>query len=196
MLCPFAQHSAVNVVRATNPGQYSPQNGATYSYAWRGLGDIARLVRAKVGLRVATVSRGGWDDHVDQNLAVSTGGTKYGNRVGELADALWNFYLDLGDAMSEVTVVVMSEFGRTVYENGDLGTDHGRAGAMLVMGRSIKGRKVYGPWPGCAESPRRGLKVTTDYRTVMAEIIDRRGGNARIAEVFPDLARVPYLGLT
>ena len=187
--------NAVNVIKAVNPAQYAPQNGATYTYSYRAFGDIARLVRAKVGLQVATFGRGGWDDHFNQEEPQASGGTRYSNRVAELSDALWNFYLDLGDAMNEVTVVVMSEFGRTVVENGDIGTDHGRGGVMLVMGRGIKGKKVYGPWPGCAESPRRGLTVTTDYRTVLSEILERRCGNPRIGQVFPDLARVPYLGL-
>lgn len=188
--------NAVEVVRTSNPAQYAPQNGATYTYSYRAFGDIARLVRARVGLQVATFGRGGWDDHFNQEEPQANGGTRYSNRVGELSDALWNFYLDLGDAMNEVTVVVMSEFGRTVFENGDIGTDHGRGGVMLVMGRGIRGKKVYGTWPGCAESPRRGLRVTTDYRTVLSEVFERRCGNSRIGRVFPDLARVPYLGVT
>ena len=115
-----------------------------------------------------------------------------------LAQGLQGFAQDLGDRMQRVVVVVMSEFGRRIAPNDAGGTDHGRASAMLVIGGGIRGGKVYGHWPGLAtdELDEQGnLRVTTDYRDVLAEIVDRRLKNPAIDRVFPGL-KPKYLGFT
>src|SRR4030095_9316423 len=116
------------------------------------LRQIAQLVKADVGLEVAFADMQGWDTHVGQ-----------GAERGQLALRL----RDLGDKMADVVVLTMSEFGRTVAENGNRGTDHGHATAMLVMGGGIRGGRVYGRWPGLGQHQLfegRDLAVTTDFR--------------------------------
>jgi uncharacterized protein (DUF1501 family) len=113
------------------------------------------------------------------------------------AEALAAFYKDLGERMSSVTVVTMSEFGRTFAENGSNGTDHGYGNAMFVLGGGIRGKKVYAQWPGLAREQldRFGdLKVTTDYRDVLAEIVSVRMLNSRLSSVFPGFSP-SFLGL-
>jgi uncharacterized protein (DUF1501 family) len=91
--------------------------------------------------------------------------------------------------MNRVTVVVMSEFGRRITPNLSQGTDHGRGTAMLLLGGGIRGGKVYGRWPGLAPEQldnHGNLPVTTDYRHVLAEVVERRLKNAAVPKVFPD----------
>jgi uncharacterized protein (DUF1501 family) len=150
------------------------------------LRQVACLIRARVGLEVAFLDRGGWDTHVGQGgvtgwLAI---------QLQDIGDSLAAFAKDLGsDGLRRVTVVVMTEFGRRVQENSGLGTDHGRASAMFVLGGGIHGGKVYARWPGLEPHQLEegiDLKVTTDYRDVLAEIVaKRRGGAATLSSVFP-----------
>jgi uncharacterized protein (DUF1501 family) len=108
--------------------------------------------------------------------------------MGELAGGLAAFYEDLQDKASNVTVMVMSEFGRRLQENSGLGTDHGHGNMMMVMGGGIVGGQVYGRWPGLAEEQLAGpgdLEITTDYRDVLGEIIGKRLNNPNTADVFP-----------
>ena len=122
------------------------------------------------------------------------------NRLRDYGLALAAFAKDLGSRMGDVTLVTMSEFGRTVKENGNRGTDHGHANVMLLLGGGVKGGKVYGRWPGLDSShlyENRDLAVTTDFRDVFAEILEKRLGIAELKPVFPgyDLARERRLGL-
>lgn len=172
---------------------YQPDNQAVYptSPLGRKLLEVARLIKAEVGLEVATVDMGGWDTHVDQFNRLK-------KMLTGVAQALKAFEQDLGERLKRVTVVVLSEFGRRAYENKGLGTDHGRATAMFVFGGGIRGGKVYGKWPGLERDQLDNdgnLRVTTDYRDVLAELVERRLGNARAAEVFPD-HKPQYLNLT
>ena len=151
----------------------------------------AQLLKAEVGLEVATVDLGGWDAHVAQATLMEV-------QMKQLGQALQAFHADLGDRMERVTVVAMTEFGRRVHENSGLGTDHGRGSAMFLMGGGIRGGKVYGRWPGLRadQVDRDGnLRVTTDYRDILGEIVERRLGNPHLANVFPDY-QPAYLGLT
>ncbi len=106
------------------------------------------------------------------------------------------FVADLGtERWANTTIVVVSEFGRRVEENSGAGTDHGRAGVMMVMGGTgVSGGKVHGTWPTlapeCLEGPG-DLKVTTDYRSVLSEVIESHMGNPNIEDVFPGLSRQP-----
>jgi uncharacterized protein (DUF1501 family) len=127
---------------------------------------------------------GGWDNHVNE------GGVKgqLANRLQEFGDSLAAFHTDMGDRMADVTVLTMSEFGRTAHENGNRGTDHGHAHAMFVLGGAVKGGKVYGDWPGLKDHQLhegRDLALTTDFRDVFAELAMRHLGVEDPAGIFP-----------
>jgi uncharacterized protein (DUF1501 family) len=143
------------------------------------MAQVARLVRAEVGLEVACVDLDGWDTHF-----VQAGGLQ--GRAEELAKGLATFREQVRGR--RVTVVVLTEFGRRVEENVTLGTDHGRGSVMFVTGPAVKGGKVFGKWPGLGPEVLEGpgdLPVTTDYRDVLAEIVAKRLGNERTEAVFP-----------
>lgn len=150
------------------------------------LREIARLVRADLGVEVASCDHDGWDTHFVANQLVP-------GLAGHLADSIAAFREDLGDAMERVVVVVMTEFGRRAYENTSLGTDHGRGSVLFVLGGGVRGGRVIGDWPGLDEDRLEGpgdLAVTTDYREILAEIVRDRLGNPNGADVFPDLSFV------
>ena len=177
---------AVNYLKQVNPAQYKPENGAQYPRTPFGnaLLQIAQLIKAGVGLEIAFTDIGGWDTHVNQ-----------GNSRGQLANLLQQFssglaalHQDLGQRMDDVIVLTMSEFGRTVRENGNRGTDHGHANAMFVIGNSVRGGQVYGKWPGLKNDELyegRDLALTTDFRDVFGEIAARHLGTADLKSVFP-----------
>jgi uncharacterized protein (DUF1501 family) len=183
---------AVKMLKAANPQRFPPANGAQYPRGRLGesLRQIAQLIKADVGLEVAFADVGGWDTHANQ-----------GNERGQLAQRLTEFsqglaalYRDLGDRMSDVVVLTMSEFGRTVRENGNRGTDHGHATAMLVLGGPVKGGRMVGPWPGLAREQLyegRDLAVTTDFRHLFAEVAGRHLGVPTPAPLFPGFSTNP-----
>jgi uncharacterized protein (DUF1501 family) len=162
-------------------------------YPGGGLGNqlatIARVIKANVGLEVAQADYGGWDTHSAQGGA--QGG--YSNHLGHLADCLVAFNKDLGSRMDRVLVLVMSEFGRTVQDNGASGTDHGRGGFMLAMGNMCKpapkGQYVHGIWKGMEDlDGGRFLPVHTDFRLVFGEALNRLYGIDPIkSKIFPEL---------
>jgi uncharacterized protein (DUF1501 family) len=173
------------------PQDYEPAGSAAYpeSDLGQGLRQVALLVRAGVGLEVAALDKGGWDTHVAQG---STSGWLTA-LLEDLARSLDAFATDLGEEMRKVTMVVMTEFGRRVAENGGLGTDHGRASMMMVLGGGVRGGKVLGEWPGLDRDALEGpgdLRVTTDYRNVLAEVLGRNG-DADLAAMFPGLRPRP-----
>jgi uncharacterized protein (DUF1501 family) len=152
---------------------------------------VARLIKAEVGLEAAVLSQGGWDTHLSQAKEIE-------RPMRTLAEGLQVFVDTLGDHIDRVTVVVLSEFGRRVAPNGAGGTDHGRGSAALILGGGIRGGKVYARWPGMAADALDhdgNLPVTTDFRDVLAEIVDRRLGNPKVDQVFPDY-KPNYLGFT
>jgi uncharacterized protein (DUF1501 family) len=145
---------------------------------------VAQLIKAEVGLEVACIDIGGWDTHVAQ------GGVdgQLGNLLSGLDQGLAALYDDIQDRMGQVTIMIMSEFGRRAKENGGLGTDHGHGNMMMVMGGGIIGGRVYGDWPGLSAEQLVGsgdLAITTDYRSVLAEILTKRLNNIRLDDVFP-----------
>ena len=155
---------------------------------------IAQLVKADVGLEVAFADMQGWDTHVGQ-------GAERGQlalRLRDFGGALAAFARDLGDRMADVVVITMSEFGRTVAENGNRGTDHGHATAMLVLGGGVRGGRVYGRWPGLAPDrlfEGRDLAVTTDFRSLFTEVATRHLAVAA-SPLFPGFTAAPAsLGL-
>lgn len=157
------------------------------------LHDVARLVKADVGLRVATVDVDGWDLHAGHGRA---GRGRMHDLLLELSTALAAFAKELGPRLDDVTLVTLSEFGRRAAENGSGGTDHGHGTAVLVLGGGIRGGRVYGRWPGLAvEDLIDGdLAGTTDYRSILVEILSRRCGIRSTADVFPGFTPKP-LGL-
>ncbi|CAN5606921.1 DUF1501 domain-containing protein [soil metagenome] len=177
---------AVNFLKQSNPAQYKPENGAVYpnSQLGRSLMQIAQLIKAGVGLEVAFAEVNGWDTHVNQ------GGPRgqLANLLRDFAASIAAFGADLGSRMDDVVLLTMSEFGRTARENGSRGTDHGHGNAMLVMGNSVKGGKVYGDWKGLGSdqlNEGRDLAVTTDFRDVFAEVANKHLGTKDLNALFP-----------
>ena len=180
---------AVRMMEAFGKQPYNPANGARYPTGKLGqnLLQIARLIKANVGLEVAFTDLTGWDHHVNEVAGRPHLG-QLANLLTEFGQSLAAFYTDLGDRMAEVTVVSMSEFGRTAKENGNRGTDHGHANVMFALGGNIKGGKVYGDWPGLEKEQLyegRDLDLTTDFRDVLGELVLRQLGNSQVAHVFP-----------
>ncbi|MBI2922259.1 MAG: DUF1501 domain-containing protein [Planctomycetes bacterium] len=162
---------------------YVPAGGAKYPEGEYGesLLSVARLIKAGVGLEAACVDLGGWDTHFGQAV-------QFDRLQSDLASGLAAFRRDLGDHLSHTTVVVMTEFGRRAYENTAFGTDHGRASVMYVMGGAVNGGRVVTDWPGMEEGQLEDpgdLRVTIDYRDVLAEVLSKRQAQANLAAVFP-----------
>jgi uncharacterized protein (DUF1501 family) len=151
----------------------------------QGLRDIARLVKARSGLRVATVQLGGWDTHVNHGT-VDSGA--FAPNLKTLAEGLAAFAEELGPDLDRVTVITLSEFGRRVRQNGNNGLDHGHGGVMLLLGGGVDGGTVHGVWPGLSGAnlaDGQDLAVTTDYRGVIAEVLAGRMGVSPAGGVFP-----------
>jgi uncharacterized protein (DUF1501 family) len=183
---------AVRILRAADPERIAPGNGARYPAGPFGnaLKQIAQLIKADVGLEVAFTDLGGWDTHAAEGGARG----QLASRLSEFAAAIAAFARDLGSRMADVTLVTMSEFGRTVRENGDRGTDHGHANVMLALGGGIRGGRVYGKWPGLDGAhlhENRDLAVTTDFRDVFGELLSKRLAVAELDAVFPGYGGEP-----
>lgn len=198
----------IDLIESTAPGDYAPANGAQYpstSFS-DNLQSIAQLIKMDLGLNVATVDLGGWDTHEHQGNTPTAGdqlGGYFGSQLLKpMSDALKAFMVDLDGSCpnwaNRTTVVVMSEFGRRVAQNENDGTDHGHGSVMLVLGGGIRGGWVYGNWPGLANDQlydRSDLKVTTDYRQVLTEILQYRLNNANSGTIFPGFTPTAPLGI-
>lgn len=177
---------AIRMLKEANPQAQGTEHGAEYPRGRLGdsLRQIAQLIKAGLGLEIAFADMGGWDTHVNQ-------GSDQGQlalRLAELGQALAAFATDLGERMRDVCVLTMSEFGRTVRENGTGGTDHGHGTAMLVLGGTVAGKRVVGRWPGLSGEARyegRDVAVTTDFRDLFGEILTRHLGARDLSAVFP-----------
>lgn len=193
--------NAVDIVDLNVTDGYTPANGAVYPDGELGdhLQVLAQMIKLDLGLNVATVDFGGWDTHEDQGQG---SGGYFSEMVDELARALNAFYTDLNgaganDYMSRLTMVVQSEFGRELYENGDDGTEHGYGNRMLVLGGNVVGG-FHGNWPGLAPgqlTDGTDLAVTTDYRQVLSEILTERMGNTQLDTIFPGYTGYTPLGV-
>jgi len=180
---------AVKILRAANPRQYVPRNGAEYPATQLGqrLKQIAQLIKADIGLEVAFADVGGWDTHVNQGAATG----QLALRLDDFARSIAALVTDLGDRMGDVTILTMSEFGRTVRQNGSGGTDHGHASALFVIGGDVKGKKVHGRWPGLEPEQLyegRDLALTTDFRSVFSEVAAKHLGAKKLDVLFPGFA--------
>lgn len=177
---------AMRMLRDADPARYRPANGAAYPRSPFGdaLRQVAQLVKADVGLEIAFAESTNWDHHVNQGAATG----QLATRLDDLARALSAFATDLGEGLADVLVLTMSEFGRSVHENGNRGTDHGHGNVMMALGGPVKGGKVYGRWPGLEAADRfegRDLAVTTDFRDVFGEVVVRHLGTENTVEIFP-----------
>jgi uncharacterized protein (DUF1501 family) len=186
--------AALKIIRNMNqqaPNQQFNQQYLQGGELGRGLMQIAKLIKADVGVETAFAEMGGWDHH--------------GNEPGQMANqlrlfsmALSAFCQDMGDRMEDIVLVTMSEFGRTAQENGNNGTDHGHGNVMMVLGGPVQGGKVYGKWPGLAPeqlNEGRDLAVTTDFRDVLGEVVTGHLGQKDLEPVFPGFKRGKPVGL-
>jgi len=152
----------------------------------RALSEVARVIRGDVGVRVITVDQGDWDMHADLGTA-ERGWLRDNTR--ELAAAIAAFFGDLGDQTDKVTLVTISEFGRRVVENDSGGLDHGYGNVMFLAGAGVRGG-YHGTMPPLTGDLDSDVPVTTDYRSVLAEVVSRRFG-ASTAAVFPRFTPEP-----
>jgi uncharacterized protein (DUF1501 family) len=156
---------------------------------------LASLIQRDSSVRVAFAALGGWDTHVNQG---NTKGQLAGH-LQPLAEGLATLKKDLGPAYNDTVILVISEFGRTVHENGNGGTDHGHGNVMWVMGGGVNGGKVYGEWPGLSGDrlyQQRDLAITTDFRTGIGTIVERHMGftDTNLQTIFPDMPQ-PQSGI-
>jgi uncharacterized protein (DUF1501 family) len=190
--------AAMKIIRSISQQPNTPLNGPSGGPQYgqggelgRSLQQIARLIKADVGVEAAFAEIGGWDHHGNENPQLS-------NLLRQFGSALAAFSQDMGDRMGDIVVVTMSEFGRTAQENGNGGTDHGHGDVMMVLGGPIRGGKVYGTWPGLEKEQLfegRDLAVTTDYRAVLAELVSGHLEQTNLAQVFPGYQPGESLGL-
>ncbi len=174
---------AIAALKKINPGSYVPSNGAVYPGGRFGqsMKQIAQLVKAEVGVEVAFAEMGGWDTHTGQAARLNQQLRDFGQGIAAL-------YHDLGDKMSDVVILTMSEFGRTVRPNGTNGTDHGHATCFFALGGDVQGGKVLGHWPGLAPEQlyeNRDLALTTDFRAVFGEVAVKHLGAQGLSKIFP-----------
>jgi uncharacterized protein (DUF1501 family) len=183
---------AIDMLRKADPSRFQPENGADYpkSRVGQTLQQVAQLLKVDIGMEVGFVDTGGWDNHVNEGGAQG----QMSNLLRDMGQGLAAFHQDLGDRMEDIVVVTMSEFGRTAHENGNRGTDHGHANCMFVMGGPVKGGKVYGKWPGLGPgqlNEGRDLALTTDFRSVLGEVIGGHLGSNNLHAVFPGFDNSP-----
>ena len=175
---------AVHMLSAAEIERYRPADGAEYPSTPLGnaLRQIALLIKSDVGLEVAFAESGGWDTHVQQ------AGT-FARQARDLAQSMHAFWTDLGPFQDQVLLTTMTEFGRTVRENGSGGTDHGHGSCLFVLGHGIDGGKVHGVFPQGLEPGAlyegRDLPVTTDFRAVFCELAGKHLGVKDDAKLFP-----------
>ena len=147
----------------------------------RSLMTLAQAIKLDIGLRVATVDFDGWDTHFDQ-------ADDFARQTDSLSSALMAFWRDLRHRRDDTCVVVMSEFGRRLRANRSGGTDHGHGNAMMVLGGTVRGRRMLGHWPGLANDALNDgadLAITTDYRHILAEVMARHMQTPDLADLFP-----------
>lgn len=191
-----AGEAALNALDIIGTGEYRPAPGVSYpqyhSFS-ESLKTVAQMIKMDVGLRAATVDLGGWDTHENQQSPWDRNGVGgyFYDQLNVLARGLLAFFQDISQHTHRTTVIVMSEFGRTLRENANYGTDHGHGNIMLLLGGGINGGKIYGSWPGMAGDQLfdgRDLRITTDYRHVLSELLVTRLGNRpeNLPIIFPN----------
>lgn len=162
---------AIKMLQKTNVKGYAPANNARYPFSPLGnaLKQIAQLIKMEVGLEVAFAESGGWDTHLNQGTENGT----FARNAKDFSESITALWTDLGQLQDEVTIMTMTEFGRTVRQNGTGGTDHGRASCSFILGNQVAGGKVHGNMKSLAIDnleDRRDLPVTTDFRAIFSEV--------------------------
>ena len=180
---------ASRTLRDIKMDSFPPAHGAAYPTSPLGkrMRQIAQVIEADLGVEMVVTDCGGWDTHVNQGAAKG----QLANRLDDLAQSLGAFATDLTDRLAEVCVVTVTEFGRTVKENGTAGTDHGHGSVMMVLGGKVRGKKVYGRWRGLAPEALfegRDVPVTTDHREVWSEVLRAHVGVRDLSAIFPGYA--------
>ena len=182
---------AVRMIESLGRTPYAPANGAQYQGDFgRNLQQVARLIKADVGVEAAFADIGGWDHHSNEAPQLS-------NLLQQFGTSLAAFARDMGDRMEDIVLVTMSEFGRTAKEDGNGGTDHGHGNVMMVVGGSVRGGTICGDWPGLEPEQlyeQRDLAVTTDFRDVLGELASGHLGQ-KVDQVFPGYTPGKALGL-
>jgi uncharacterized protein (DUF1501 family) len=182
---------AVRMIESINRRPYTPENGAQYVGGFgNGLQQVAKLIKADAGVEVAFADIGGWDHHSNETGQLN-------NVLREFGTSLAAFIRDMGDRLADIVLVTMSEFGRTVKENGNTGTDHGHGNVMFVLGGPVRGGNIYGRWPGLEPEQlyeQRDLAITTDFRDVLAGLVSIHLGQ-KSEQVFPGYRPGQPLGL-
>ena len=183
---------AVRMLRSADPAHYTPSHDAKYPATPFGnsMKQTAQLLKANLGVEAAFSDIGGWDTH--QNQGGATG--QLAGRLKEFSEAIAAFWQDMGSAAEDITLVTMSEFGRTAHQNGTGGTDHGHANVMFVLGGGVKGGRIYGRWPGVSNeqlNEGRDLVVTTDFRNVLGEAAYKTLGTRNLEQLFPGARLAP-----
>ncbi len=178
---------AIKMLQKTDTKNYKPIKGVVYPATALGnsLKQIAQLIKMDVGLEVAFAESGGWDTHFNQGTDTGI----FARNVNDLSDSIMAFWTDMGTLQDDVTVMTMTEFGRTVKQNGTGGTDHGRASCNFILGNDVNGGLIHGKVnPLSVENLEDGrdLAVTTDFRSVFSEVADRHLGINNDKILFPD----------
>jgi uncharacterized protein (DUF1501 family) len=178
-----AMRSMFGALDDFGPARETEDNRASYpdSDLGRALSEVARVIRGNVGVEVITVDQGNWDMHSDMGTA---DGGWLNRNARDLATSIAAFFGDLGDQASKVTLLTISEFGRRTVENASQGLDHGYGNVMFLAGAGVKGGTYYGRWAGLTNDIDGDVLVTTDYRSVLSEVVRSRFG-ASTAQVFP-----------
>ena len=177
---------ADRIAASLSEKSYTPENGAEYTLAPidRDLQNAATILKANLGTRMFFVESGGWDTHFRQRARYGA----FHEAALALSSSLRAFWTDLGDRRENIVVVVMTEFGRTVAENGSGGTDHGRGSCFFVLGTDVVGGRLLGEVPLLAEENRedgRDLPVAVDYRSVLSPVLSHHFGIDPAHAVFP-----------
>lgn len=178
--------SALGAAADMQDAGYTPNASYPDTNLGDALKDVARVIKADIGLQVAAVDYGDWDMHTDVG-DVDSGWLH--DKLDELSNSMAAFATDLGGKFNDVTVVTLTEFGRSLVENGSGGVDHGHGQAVLLLGGGVQGGQVHGPWPTLEGPALVGgdLAGTTDYRQILAEILEKRCQGSQMSTVFPDL---------
>ena len=186
--------AAIEELQAADIASIVPENGAVYPPGALGskLSQASQLIKSNLPVEVICIDSDGWDHH--ENLP-----TYIDQSLTELADSLSAFHIDMGSTrMQRITVLVHTEFGRRVAENGSQGVDHGTGGLAYLMGGGVNGGQVFSDWPGLADldlEMGEDLKITTDLRTVLSEMLSKRFVGADLADVFPGFSVPSFLGV-
>ena len=177
---------AIDLLNRLNSEGYRPARGAHYPAGRFGqtMRQVAQMIKSNLGVEIVFAELGGWDHHVNE------GGVQgqLANLLRQWSQGLTAFVRDMEERLKDVVIVSISEFGRTAFENGSRGTDHGHANALFVLGGPVQGGEFYGKWPGLETEQLyegRDLQITTDFRSVLSEILVRHLGVTNLDRIFP-----------